>query len=232
MIASILSNLRNTVIAGFVLAFVVFLIYLTQTEFNNYVFWPFLVRWFHIISGIMWIGMLWYFNFVQTPTMPKIPDEAPFSHIKGDRSNPRKVDFANITDGTSNTLLMSECLKAWTPLDHDWRGDIHNDDGEFRFHTKLTPNTSARDVFQSGWFEDTGDPKMPIVAGGAQVCAARSRHSRHQQQHTPQDRLLDRGDGLVAAEQLRRDGRTPERQNGEEADDPGCGMNSPDHGTP
>jgi len=75
MIASILSNLRNTVIAGFVLAFVVFLIYLTQTEFNNYVFWPFLVRWFHILSGIMWIGMLYYFNFVQTPTMPKIPDE-------------------------------------------------------------------------------------------------------------------------------------------------------------
>jgi uncharacterized membrane protein len=75
MIATILTNLRNTVIAGFVLAFVVFLIYLTQTEFNNYVFWPFLIRWFHIISGIMWIGMLWYFNFVQTPTMPKIPDE-------------------------------------------------------------------------------------------------------------------------------------------------------------
>ena len=75
MIATILTNLRNTVIAGFVLAFVVFLIYLTQTEFNNYVFWPFLSRWFHILSGIMWIGMLWYFNFVQTPTMPKIPDE-------------------------------------------------------------------------------------------------------------------------------------------------------------
>ena len=75
MIATILLNLRNTVIAGFVLAFIVFLIYLTQTEYNNFVFWPFLVRWFHIVSGIMWIGMLWYFNFVQTPTMPKIPDE-------------------------------------------------------------------------------------------------------------------------------------------------------------
>ena len=75
MIATILTNLRNTVIAGFVLAFIVFLIYLTQTEYNNFVFWPFLVRWFHIVSGIMWIGMLWYFNFVQTPTMPKIPDE-------------------------------------------------------------------------------------------------------------------------------------------------------------
>ena len=34
----------------------------------------FLVRWGHVLSGVMWIGLLWYFNFVQTPTMPKIPD--------------------------------------------------------------------------------------------------------------------------------------------------------------
>ena len=37
--------------------------------------WLFFVRWCHIISGIMWIGHLWYFNFTQTPTMPKIPAE-------------------------------------------------------------------------------------------------------------------------------------------------------------
>jgi len=37
--------------------------------------WPFLFRWFHLLSGVMWIGLLWYFNFVQTPSMPKIPDE-------------------------------------------------------------------------------------------------------------------------------------------------------------
>ncbi len=72
---AILTNLRNTVIAGFVLAFVAFLIYVSMAEFNNYVFWPFLARWLHIMSGVMWIGLLWYFNFVQTPTMPKIPDE-------------------------------------------------------------------------------------------------------------------------------------------------------------
>ena len=35
----------------------------------------FFVRWLHVLSGVMWIGLLWYFNFVQTPTMPKIPDE-------------------------------------------------------------------------------------------------------------------------------------------------------------
>jgi uncharacterized membrane protein len=73
--AAFFSNLRNTVIAGFAIAFVIFLIYLAQTEFNGFIFWPFLVRWLHIGSGIMWIGLLWYFNFVQTPTMPKIPDE-------------------------------------------------------------------------------------------------------------------------------------------------------------
>jgi uncharacterized membrane protein len=71
----ILTDLRNAVIAGFVLAAVVFLIYLTQAQFVGAVFWPFLVRWLHILSGVMWIGLLWYFNFVQTPTMPKIPDE-------------------------------------------------------------------------------------------------------------------------------------------------------------
>ncbi len=75
MIPAILLSLRNTVIAGFVLAFLVFLLYVFETEFSNYVFWPFFVRWLHILSGIMWIGLLYYFNFVQTPMMRKIPDE-------------------------------------------------------------------------------------------------------------------------------------------------------------
>ena len=35
----------------------------------------FLFRWLHVVSGVMWIGLLWYFNFVQIPSMPKIPDE-------------------------------------------------------------------------------------------------------------------------------------------------------------
>jgi len=44
-------------------------------EFVAYDWWTQFVRWGHIISGIMWIGHLWYFNFTQTPTMPKIPTE-------------------------------------------------------------------------------------------------------------------------------------------------------------
>jgi uncharacterized membrane protein len=41
----------------------------------DYAWWAFFFRWLHVISGIMWIGHLWYFNFTQMPTMPKIPDE-------------------------------------------------------------------------------------------------------------------------------------------------------------
>jgi uncharacterized membrane protein len=44
-------------------------------EFVSMSWWVMAFRWLHVISGIMWIGHLWYFNFVQTPSMPKIPDE-------------------------------------------------------------------------------------------------------------------------------------------------------------
>ena len=74
--AAFLSNLRNAVITGFVLAAVVFGIHLAKggAVLDN-VFWMFFVRWLHIISGVMWIGLLWYFNFVAAPTTPKIPEE-------------------------------------------------------------------------------------------------------------------------------------------------------------
>ncbi len=73
--SAILSNLRNTVIASVVLAIVVFLIIgLNRTSFDIN-FWNWLFRYFHIAAAIMWIGLLWYFNFVQMPSMPKIPDE-------------------------------------------------------------------------------------------------------------------------------------------------------------
>lgn len=107
------------------------------------------------------------------------PGKAPFSHIDGDRTMPRETHFGMITDGTSKTLMMSEILRAWSPEDNDWRGDIQNDDGVCRFHTLVTPNTSAPDIIESGWFQGTGDPKMPAAAGArdVQVTAARSRHA-------------------------------------------------------
>ena len=71
----VLTSLKNTVIAGFVLAFVAFLIYLGTQGWGNYTFWTFLFRWLHVLSAIMWIGLLYYLNFVQIPTVPKIPEE-------------------------------------------------------------------------------------------------------------------------------------------------------------
>ncbi len=35
----------------------------------------FFIRYLHVLAGVMWIGLLWYFNFVQIPNMSKIPDE-------------------------------------------------------------------------------------------------------------------------------------------------------------
>ncbi len=72
--AAFFSNLRNTVIAGFVLAAAVLGIHWSQTGVTfDEGFWLFVMRWLHIISGVMWIGLLYYFNFVSTPTMPAIP---------------------------------------------------------------------------------------------------------------------------------------------------------------
>lgn len=102
---------------------------------------------------------------------------APFYNINGVRSNPGTVKFGSITDGTSNTLLLSEYLMAKSRRDNDWRGDIHNDDGVFRFHTLLTPNTSSPDIIANGWFQVTNDPAMPAAAGAQQRNAARSRHT-------------------------------------------------------
>ena len=76
--ANILLNLRNTVIAGFVLTVVMIVIVAGATRQGipgDYAWVTFLFRWLHVLSGVMWIGLLWYFNFVQTPSMPKIPDE-------------------------------------------------------------------------------------------------------------------------------------------------------------
>lgn len=73
--AAILTSLNRTVTAGVILAVILFLIYLGTQGYSGSAFGPFFFRWLHVLSGVMWIGLLWYFNFVQIPSMPKIPDE-------------------------------------------------------------------------------------------------------------------------------------------------------------
>ncbi len=73
--AAILTNLRNTVIAGFVLSIVLFLMYQGYGGYEGSTFGKYIFRWLHVLSAVMWVGLLWYFNFVQIPNMPNIPDE-------------------------------------------------------------------------------------------------------------------------------------------------------------
>ena len=76
--SQILQSLYKTLFAGLVLLIIVLVITTSITgnpiQFSD-VWSTFVVRWLHVVSGVMWIGLLWYFNFVQIPSMPSIPDE-------------------------------------------------------------------------------------------------------------------------------------------------------------
>jgi uncharacterized membrane protein len=72
---AIFQSLGRTVIAGIVILVIMMGVAGTFSMMSTHAYWTFFMRWLHIGSGVMWIGLLWYFNFVQTPSMPKIPDE-------------------------------------------------------------------------------------------------------------------------------------------------------------
>jgi uncharacterized membrane protein len=72
---AIFQSLGRTVIAGIVILAVMIGVAGAHNMMGTEAYWAFFMRWLHILSGVMWIGLLWYFNFVQTPSMPKIPDE-------------------------------------------------------------------------------------------------------------------------------------------------------------
>ena len=74
---NILSSLSKTIHASLALAIILFLGLFYQNDGFSFdrLFWSWIVRYIHVVVGIMWIGLLWYFNFVQIPNMAKIPDE-------------------------------------------------------------------------------------------------------------------------------------------------------------
>ena len=69
------SSLGRTIIAGFVVLIVIILAVSGMFEGGVRGSDLFVVRWLHVMAGVMWIGLLWSFNFVQIPSMPKIPDD-------------------------------------------------------------------------------------------------------------------------------------------------------------
>ena len=73
---AIFQSLGRTVTAGFVILILIILFTGgAGARAGDHAWWAFVFRWLHVMSGVMWIGLLWYFNFGQIPSMPKIPDE-------------------------------------------------------------------------------------------------------------------------------------------------------------
>lgn len=71
---AIFQSLGRTVTAGVVLVVILLVAAGTGVKYDH-AWGQFIMRWLHVLCGVMWIGLLWYFNFVQIPSMPKIPDE-------------------------------------------------------------------------------------------------------------------------------------------------------------
>ncbi|MES2032556.1 MAG: urate hydroxylase PuuD [Pseudomonadota bacterium] len=72
---ALLSNFRNTIIVSVILALVMIFVYFQHYGALDATFWQAVLRWAHTFSGILWIGLLYYFNFVQIRVMPQVPAE-------------------------------------------------------------------------------------------------------------------------------------------------------------
>ena len=77
IMSNLLSSLPKTIHVSLGLAILLFfgLSYVNGGFVFDTLFRSWLFRYIHVMVAIMWIGLLWYFNFVQIPNMSKIPDE-------------------------------------------------------------------------------------------------------------------------------------------------------------
>src|SRR6478672_205289 len=73
--AGLLANFRNTIVVSFILALVIVFAFSQGPQGTDIAFWQAVFRWLHVFFGVLWIGLLYYFNFVQIRKMPEIPAE-------------------------------------------------------------------------------------------------------------------------------------------------------------
>ena len=71
----LLASLNLTIITGIKLTTAFVLYFITLGNKLDIYFLQFLFRYIHVLACTMWIGLLWYFNCIQIPNMPKIPDD-------------------------------------------------------------------------------------------------------------------------------------------------------------
>ena len=74
--AGLLQNFRNTMAVSLAISLLFIIGYGVHHPGGfDLVFWQAVFRWIHVVCGILWIGLLYYFNFVQIRKMPDIPAE-------------------------------------------------------------------------------------------------------------------------------------------------------------
>ena len=73
--AAFLQNFRNTMILSVILAAIMIYAFGAARGQFDIVFWQATFRWIHVFFGILWIGLLYYFNFVAARKTPEIPAE-------------------------------------------------------------------------------------------------------------------------------------------------------------
>lgn len=67
-----LKSITGTIVSGFVLAIIIMFVLGTSGKVNPWEFWV----WIHVLVGITWIGLLYYFNFIQVPAVANALAEA------------------------------------------------------------------------------------------------------------------------------------------------------------
>ncbi len=103
--SSLLQSLPKTIHTSIVLSIILFLgLFFSGEMAFDQIFWSWLFRYFHVLSGVMWIGLLWYLNFVQIPSMPKFTDEQKPAITKIiAEGNPEKISL--ISDSYTGNFL-------------------------------------------------------------------------------------------------------------------------------
>ena len=75
MLSFFLKDLRFSLILGLLFGFVFVFFIIYFGEFQGFTaIWLWFLRLGHVVSGIIWLGLLYYFNFVQIPSMKEIPE--------------------------------------------------------------------------------------------------------------------------------------------------------------
>jgi len=65
MLGILISSARHALAAGLIVCAGMLALWLAGSRIDGLGLVSFLVRWLHVLAGIVWVGMIWFVNFVQ-----------------------------------------------------------------------------------------------------------------------------------------------------------------------